>query len=64
MLVDATWNTAASKIANLEANPATAGMTAVKEKHYVTVPFPAGEAGVRNVEAVASITSQLAKLGL
>ncbi|THG33848.1 putative F420-0 ABC transporter substrate-binding protein [Glaciibacter flavus] len=64
VLVDATWNTAASKIANLEANPATAGMTAVKEKHYVTIPFPAGEAGVRNVEAVASITTQLAKLGL
>ena len=64
VLIDATWNTAASKIATLEANPATAELTAVKEKHYVTVPFPAGEAGVRNVDAVSSITDQLGKLGL
>ncbi|MEJ3405825.1 putative F420-0 ABC transporter substrate-binding protein [Rathayibacter sp. YIM 133350] len=64
VLIDATWNTAASKIANLEANPATAAMTAVKQHRYVTIPFPAGEAGVRNVEAVASIVDQVKKLGL
>ena len=64
VLIDASWNTAASKIANLEANPATAQLTAVKQHHYVTVPFPAGEAGVRNVDAVVSITHQLEKLGL
>ncbi|MET0725949.1 MAG: putative F420-0 ABC transporter substrate-binding protein [Leifsonia sp.] len=64
VLVDASWNTAASKIANLESNPATAGLTAVTQHRYVTVPFPAGEAGVRNVAAVASITQQLEKLGL
>ncbi|MGO7984328.1 putative F420-0 ABC transporter substrate-binding protein, partial [Rhizobium johnstonii] len=64
VLVDATWNTAESKIATLEANPATAAMTAVKEHHYVTVPFAAGEAGVRNVDSVVSITGQLQKLGL
>ena len=64
VLIDATWNTAAAKITALESNPATAAMTAVKEHHYVTVPFAAGEAGVRNVEAVKSITEQLAKLDL
>lgn len=64
VLVDATWNTAASKIAALESNPATAALTAVKDKRYLTVPFPAGEAGVRNVDAVASIVKQLKELGL
>jgi iron complex transport system substrate-binding protein len=64
VLVDASWNTAESKITNLETNPATSGLTAVKQKHYVRVPFPAGEAGVRNVDAVVSITKQLEKLGL
>ena len=46
VLVDATWNTADSKIALLEANPATAQLTAVREHRYLTVPFPAAEAGV------------------
>lgn len=61
VLVDAEWNTAASKIAHLEANPATAAMPAVRERRYVTVEFPATEAGVRNVDAVASVVEQLAK---
>ena len=64
VLIDATWNTAASKIEALEANPATAALTAVKERHYVTIPFAAGEAGVRNVKAVESILEQLGALGL
>lgn len=62
VLVDASWNTAESKIALLEANPATAQLTAVKEHRYVTVPFAATEAGVRNVEAAASLADQLATL--
>jgi iron complex transport system substrate-binding protein len=62
VLVDADWNTAASKIKHLEENPATAKMSAVRHHRYVTVPFPATEAGVRNVEAVASIVAQLEKL--
>ncbi|PPL18738.1 putative F420-0 ABC transporter substrate-binding protein [Microterricola pindariensis] len=62
VLVDAAWNTAESKIALLESNPATAELSAVKAGHYLTVPFPAGEAGVRNVEAVASLNAQLAAL--
>ena len=63
VLVDAAWNTAEKKIALLEANPATSQLTAVREQRYLTVPFAAGEAGVRNAEAVASLDEQLAELG-
>jgi iron complex transport system substrate-binding protein len=62
VLVDATWNTAESKIAMLEENPATAQLTAVREQRYLTVPFPAAEAGVRNADAVAGLSEQLAAL--
>lgn len=62
VLVDATWNTADSKIALLEGNPATAQLTAVREHRYLTVPFPAAEAGVRNADAVVSLSEQLAAL--
>ncbi|MEO6200913.1 MAG: putative F420-0 ABC transporter substrate-binding protein [Cryobacterium sp.] len=60
VLVDATWNTAASKIATLESNPATTGLRAVKNKHYVILPFAATEAGIRNVQAAAATIEQLA----
>lgn len=62
VLIDATWNTVDSKIAMLESNPATAGLTAVKNKQYLVLPFAAGEAGVRSVEAAASIADQIAEL--
>ena len=62
VLVDASWNTAAKKIGLLEANPATNQLTAVREHRYLTVPFPAAEAGVRNVDAVVSLAKQLADL--
>jgi iron complex transport system substrate-binding protein len=62
VLVDAAWNPAAAKIKHLEANPATAQLAAVQQRRYVTVDFPATEAGVRNVDAVASIVEQLAAL--
>lgn len=64
VLVDATWNTADHKIAALESNPATAGLTAVREQRYVIVPFAATEAGVRNVAAAADLSRQLAALGM
>ena len=63
VLVDAAWNTAESKIGLLESNPATANLSAVQAGHYLIVPFPAGEAGVRNVEAVTSLNAQLESLG-
>ncbi|TFC06497.1 putative F420-0 ABC transporter substrate-binding protein [Cryobacterium adonitolivorans] len=62
VLVDATWNTADSKIANLQANAATAGLDAVLNDRYIVVPFAATEAGIRNVEAAGSIIDQLAAL--
>lgn len=62
VLVDAAWNTAESKIEKLEANPATAAMPAVQQGRYVIVDFPATEAGVRNVDAVAAVVEQLGAL--
>ncbi|RXZ47291.1 putative F420-0 ABC transporter substrate-binding protein [Agromyces fucosus] len=63
VLVDAAWNTAEQKIAHLEANAATAALPAVQAKRYLVVDFPATEAGVRNVGAVASLVDQLGALG-
>ncbi|TFC78912.1 putative F420-0 ABC transporter substrate-binding protein [Cryobacterium sp. TMS1-20-1] len=62
VLVDATWNTAESKIAHLESDPATQVLDAVKNQRYIILPFAATEAGIRNVEATASTISQLAAL--
>jgi iron complex transport system substrate-binding protein len=62
VLVDASWNTVAHKIGVLEANPATANLTAVKEHKYLIVPFAASEAGVRSVETVASLADQIKAL--
>ncbi|MBC7442453.1 MAG: putative F420-0 ABC transporter substrate-binding protein [Ramlibacter sp.] len=62
VLVDATWNTADSKIATLESNPATAQLDAVTNKRYIVLPFAATEAGIRNVEAASSSIDQLAAL--
>ena len=62
VLVDASWNTAAKKIALLAANPATSQLRAVRERRYLTLPFPAAEAGVRNADAVVSLAKQLAAL--
>jgi iron complex transport system substrate-binding protein len=64
VLVDASWNTADSKIAALEASPVTAGLTAVQNGSYLRIPFAAGETGVRNVEATADLATQLAALDL
>src|SRR5690606_15540489 len=50
VLVDAAWNSAESKIAYFNENPALAQLTAVRQERFVVVPFPAGEAGVRNVD--------------
>jgi len=62
VLVDATWNTAADKIANLESSAATQGLAAVVNKRYIILPFASTEAGIRNVEAAASTIDQLAGL--
>lgn len=62
VLVDSSWNTAESKIAQLKANPVTATIDAVKYDRFLIVDFPATEAGIRNVEAVADLVDDLAKL--
>jgi len=62
VLVDSDWNTADNKIEVLEANPVTATLPAVQEGRYLVVDFAASEAGIRNVDAVASLTDQLAQL--
>ena len=63
ILIDASWNTAQSKIDYLASNPATAAMPAVVNQRYLVLPFAAGEAGVRSVDAAASLAEQLADLG-
>lgn len=62
VLVDASWSSVTKKIGVLEANPATAALTAVKEHKYLIVPFPASEAGVRTVDTVASLAQQIRAL--
>lgn len=62
VLVDAAWNTAEHKKEALERNPVTATLPAVQEERYLVVPFPATEAGVRNVPAVTDLAAQLAEL--
>jgi iron complex transport system substrate-binding protein len=64
VLIDADWNTAASKIELLESNPATAALAAVQQQRYIILPFAAGEAGVRTVSAAASVAQQLEELDL
>lgn len=62
VLVDSDWNSAENKIEVLTANPVTAALPAVQEERFVVVEFAASEAGIRNVEAAASLIDQLAGL--
>lgn len=64
ILIDASWNTSASKIQSLESNSATQNLTAVKNHRYITIPFPASEAGVRTVDAAVSLQKQLTALNI
>lgn len=56
VLVDAPWNSADEKRARLEAHPAARTMRAVQQRSYIVVDFATTEAGVRNIEAVESIS--------
>lgn len=64
VLIDADWNTAASKVELLESNPATAALAAVRRQRYIILPFASSEAGVRTVSAATSVAAQLAELDL
>jgi len=63
ILVDATWNTAAKKIKDLKSSPVTRTMDAVRHDRFITIPFPASEAGVRSVSATVELSKKLAALG-
>jgi iron complex transport system substrate-binding protein len=62
ILVDAAWNSAEQKKKLLAENPITSQLDAVVNGRYLTLPFPASEAGVRNVGAVVDMARQLAAL--
>jgi iron complex transport system substrate-binding protein len=62
VLVDAAWNSAEQKKKLLAESPITSRLNAVVNQRYLTVPFPASEAGVRNVGATADMAAQLAGL--
>lgn len=62
ILVDATWNSAEQKKQLLAENPITREMDAVKNQRYLTLPFPASEAGVRTIPAIVDLAEQLARI--
>jgi iron complex transport system substrate-binding protein len=62
VLIDASWSSVEKKIGVLEANPATASLSAVVNKRYLVLPFASSEAGVRSVEAAASLSKQISEL--
>jgi iron complex transport system substrate-binding protein len=62
VLVDATWNSAEQKKKLLAENPITSQLDAVINQRYLVVPFPASEAGVRNVGATTDMAAQLSGL--
>jgi iron complex transport system substrate-binding protein len=62
VLVDAAWNSAEQKKKLLADNPITSKLDAVINQRYLILPFPASEAGIRNVPATADMAAQLAGL--
>ncbi|WIY51992.1 putative F420-0 ABC transporter substrate-binding protein [Devosia sp. YIM 151766] len=62
VLVDAVWNSAEQKKLLLAENPITSQLDAVIHQRYLIIPFPAAEAGIRNVPATADMAAQLARL--
>lgn len=62
VLADATWSTAAEKIAHLENDPVLGEVRAVRDGAFVTVPFSTTTAGVRLVEGATSVAEQLTAL--
>lgn len=62
VLVDAAWNSAEQKKTLLAENPITSQLDAVINQRYLVIPFPASEAGIRNVPATSDMAAQLARL--
>lgn len=59
VVVDASWDTAQSKIAYLTSNPQFAALKAVKEKRFIIVPFSETTPGVRVMNAAKTIARAL-----
>lgn len=64
ILVETPWNTAEQKRSLLAENPVTKEMDAVKNTRYLTLPFPAAEAGVRTIPAIVDLSKQLSNLNI
>jgi iron complex transport system substrate-binding protein len=62
VLVDGERNSVEQKKTLLAENPITSRLDAVIHQRYLTVPFAAAEAGMRNVGATADMAAQLARL--
>ena len=62
VLVDSAWNSAEQKKKLLAENPITSKLDAVMHGRYLIIPFPASEAGVRNLPAAVDLAAQLAAL--
>jgi len=62
VLADATWSTAADKIAMLEEDPVLTRLRAVRSGAYVVVPFAESTPGVRLAGGAVSVGRQLAGL--
>ena len=61
VFADASWSTAASKQAYMEADPALSQLKAVKNKAYITVPFSESTPGIRLVDGAEKVSEQIAK---
>ena len=62
VLADASWSTAADKIAQLERDPVLKDLRAVKAERYVVVPFSESTPGVRLADGAVSVGDQLSRL--
>lgn len=62
VLVDASWNSLAQKKKLLAENPVTAKLDAVVNNRYLTIDFPASQAGVRTAPAAIDLAAQLSRL--
>lgn len=62
VLVGTDWNSVEHKKQLLAENPITNQLDAVINQRYLTLPFPAAEAGIRNVPTLIDMAAQLAAL--
>ena len=61
VLADASWDTAAKKITYLESDPVLKNLRAVKDKHFITLPFSATTPGAELSDGAKTVSDGLAK---